>query len=599
MKFTNGLIGAVAIAGVASMGFAAMAAPTTPERLRNAANEPQNWLMNLGSYNGWHYSKLSQINKSNVGGLRVQFTASIGGNGQSTVPGSRGNEQSGPLVEDGFLYLTDSHLKIMKFDVRSGARAYPLWRWDPQAEVVSNSGGLALYNDTVIQATRDARIIAIGKDSGEVVWEVSGVEPSGGRNDDMYLPTRKFRGAVSTMQTADGRDMIIVGAGGAGVGWVGGFDANNGENFWRTYTIPAPGEPNFGTWPNETWQYGAVMPWGPSTFDPETNTIYIGTGEPSPVYDPEFRPGDNLYCCSTLALDADSGEMLWYFQETPNDGWDFDSTGTRMIFDFTTVDGTVRKSITSWSRNGFTYTLDAATGAFRQGVAQVDNINWTLGLDPKSGLPIEYIPGQVLQPYNVDGPRRGRSAEDAPLVCATWGGGPTGIWPPSYDPNRHMTFNTRTSGCTYQTVIKSVEEGPFDPLRRESLGSSTRQVQVNTMANVISIDIESGKVANTYTRDLGIPGTRQAEVGALATGGGIVFSGFDDGTLLALDSDHLSVLWEFNTGTSMKSSPMSFAVGGNQYIGVIAGGDNPGRASRGGGISTMILPTAVLLVFGL
>ena len=119
------------------------------------------------------------------------------------------------------------------------------------------------------------------------------------------------------------------------------------------------------------------------------------------------------------------------------------------------------------------------------------------------------------------------------------------------------------------------------------------------MANVIAIDVAAGAVANTYTRDLGIPGTRQAEVGALATGGGIVFSGFDDGTFMARDSDTLSVLREFNTGTSMKGDPISYSVGGKQYVAGIAGGDNPGRASRGGGISALIMPTAMLFVFGL
>lgn len=597
MKLRNGLIAVVAAVGAVTFGFGAGAAPTTPERLANAANEPHNWLMNLGTYNGWHYSKLSQINKNNVANLRVVFMASIGGNGQSTVPGSRGNEQTGPLVEDGFMYVTDSHSKIMKFDVTSGSRAYPLWRWDPQLEVVQNSGGIALYNDTVIQAIRDARIIAISKDSGEVVWEVNGTEPKGGRNADEYLPTRKFRGAISTLQTAGGQDTVIVGAGGAGVGWVGAFDANTGENLWRTYTIPGPGEANFGTWPGDKYQYGAAMPWGPSTYDPETNTVFIGTGEPSPVYDPEFRPGDNLYSASTLALDADTGEMKWFFQETPNDGWDFDSTGVRMLFDYIGADGNDYRAVSNWSRNAFLYILDSETGNFLNGVAQTDNINWTLGLDPKSGKPLEYVPGMVNANYNVAGPQRGRSAEDAPLVCATWGGSPTGIWPPSYDPTRGITYNSRTSGCTYQTILRVTEE-QFDPLARERLGGATQQIQVNTMATVVAIDVKSGEVANTYARDLGIPGNRQAEVGALATGGGVVFSGFDDGTFAAFDSDNLAVLWEFNTGTSMKGDPISYSVGGKQYVAVIAGGDNPNGAN-GGGVSTLILPTAVLLVFGL
>jgi alcohol dehydrogenase (cytochrome c) len=197
------------------------------------------------------------------------------------------------------------------------------------------------------------------------------------------------------------------------------------------------------------------MPWGPATFDPDTNTIYIGTGEPSPVYDPEFRPGDNLYSVSTLALDADTGAIKWYFQETPNDQWDFDSTGARIIWDYTTPEGQTVKTVTNWARNGFTYTLNGETGEFIHAIPQGDNINWTAGIDPKTGKPVEYDPNAGLQQYAVAGPRRGRPEADAPLHCNTWGGAPTGIWPPSFDPNTKISYQTRTQGCTYQTIERT------------------------------------------------------------------------------------------------------------------------------------------------
>ena len=596
MRITMRTLAAAAATGVAlCLALPAAAAPTTPERLRNADNEPQNWLMTLGNYSGWHYSKLSQINKSNVANLRVVYMAAIGGSATQTRPGTPINqEQSAPLVEDGFLYVTDGHNKLMKFDVRSGNRAFPMWRFDPKSEMSGSVGGFALYQNTVISAIRDARIVGVNKESGEQTWEANGREAAGGVNAPDFVATRTFRGAISTLRSAGGKDVIVVGAGGAGVGWVGGYDAKNGQSLWRTYTIPQPGEPNFGTWPGDKWKWGAAMPWGPSTFDPNSNTIFIGTGEPSPVYDPEFRPGDNLYSTSTLALDADTGKMKWFFQETPNDQWDFDSTGVRMLFDFKTPDGKTVKSATSWSRNGFLYTLDALTGTFMQAVAHADNINWTKGIDAKTGKPIEYIAGQgVLQGYAVNGPRRGRTAANAPMHCATWGGSPTGIWPPSYDPATGITYNSRTSGCTYQTILRTTDEA-FNPLSREGLGSTIQQVQVNTMANLVAIDMRSGKVVNTFTRDLGIPGDRQAEVGALVTGGGLVFTGFDDGTVHALDKDTLAELWSFNTGTGLKGALISFAVGGKQYIAHIAGGDNPGDGIRG-----KIMPAAMLIVYGL
>jgi alcohol dehydrogenase (cytochrome c) len=574
--------------GVSVLYLPAVAGPTTAERLLNP--EPENWLMYNGNYSSWHYSHLDQINKSNVAGLRIVYQASIGGCSTSTIEGARCQAQSSPLVDDGILYVTDSQNKVMAFDVTSGNRAYPLWRFDPGVEKADRARGVALYNNSVIQSTSDARIIAIDKQSGEAIWEMGAQEPVGQPNTAEMIATRSFTGVPQTFPTAGGKQILTVGPRGAGVGSMAAYDANNGELIWRTYTIPQPGEPNFGTWPGDKWRTGAAMPWGgPPSFDPETNTLYFGTGEPSPVYDPEYRPGDNLYSVSTLALDADTGEIKWYFQETPNDQWDFDSTSSRILHE---VDGEL--VVSNWSRNGFFYTLNRGTGQMINAVPELDNINWTAGIDPKTGKPMEYVPGDVLQTYAVAGPRRGRSEADAPMVCATWGGGPTGIWPASYDPTTGITYQTRTTGCTYQTMVTTTDEA-FDPLRREGLGSVVRQVQINTESALIAIDTAGGAVVNTYVRNLEIPGTRQAEVGALATAGGLVFTGFDDGSVSVFDKDTLEELWRFYHGTSMKGGIMSFAVDGKQYIGHIIGGDNPGNS----GISTLTLPTAMLVVYGL
>ena len=579
---------ALLASGIAMICLPAMAGPVTPERLLNP--EPGNWLMYNGNYSSWHYSTLDQINKSNIGDLHIVYQASIGGCSTSTVEGARCQAQSSPVVDDGMLYVTDSQNKVMAFDVTSGTRAYPLWRFDPGVEKADRARGVALYENSVIQSTSDARIIAIDRSSGEAIWEVGAQEPVDQPNSAEAIATRSFTGVPQAYPTAGGRQIVTVGPRGAGVGSLAAYDANNGELVWRTYTIPQPGEPNFGTWPGDKWKWGAAMPWGaPPSFDPETNTLFFGTGEPSPVYDPEFRPGDNLYSVSTLALDADTGELKWFFQETPNDQWDFDSTSSRILHE---VDGQL--AVSNWSRNGFFYTLNRNNGEMIGAVPELDNINWTNGIDPKTGKPLEYVPGGVLQTYNVAGPRRGRSEEDAPLVCATWGGGPTGIWPASYDPTTGITYQTRTTGCTYQTILTNTDEA-FDPLRREGLGSRVQQIQVNTESALIAIDTTSGQVVNTYVRNIEIPGTRQAEVGALATAGGLVFTGFDDGSVSAFDKDTLEELWRFNHGTSMKGGIMSFEVDGKQYIGHIIGGDNPGTS----GISALTLPTAMLVVYGL
>ncbi len=564
---------------------------TTAEALLNADDTPENWLMYNGNYSNWHYSGLDEITPENASNLQIVYQASIGGCTTRTVEGASCNEMSSPLAENGVVYVTDAHNKVMAFDVSSGDRAFPLWRFDPQVPRNDTSRGLALYGNNVIQTTADARIIAIDKATGEVVWEATAQEPVDEPNSAEAIATRVFSGPPNTYRTAGGKQIITAGPRGAGIGYMAAWDAENeGQLLWRTYTIPQPGEPNFGTWPDDKWRWGAAMPWGATpSFDPESNTLFFGTGEPSPVYDPEFRPGDNLYSVSTLALDADTGEIKWFFQEVPNDQWDYDSTSTRILAE---VDG--RNVVFNWARNGFIYNLDRATGEFLRADAQVDNINWTAGIDEKTGKPLEYTPGAGLQEYAVAGPRRGRSEADAPAVCATWGGGTTGIWSGSYDPSTGITYNTRTTGCTYQTILRTTDED-FRPLAREGLGSSVRQVQVDTQAALIAIDTKTGEIVNSYVRDLGIPGDRQAEVGALATAGGLVFTGFDDGSVSAFNKETLEEVWRHYNGMSQKGSMMSFGVDGKQYIAHISGGDNPGSS----GINSLTLPGAMLIVYGI
>jgi alcohol dehydrogenase (cytochrome c) len=548
--------------------------------------------MNLGNYSNWNFSQLDQINQDNVADLRVVYTASIGG---CTVPPGGDlspscNEQSAPLVENGIMYLADGMNRVMAFDVRSGDRAVPLWRFDPQTERIARDRGLALYETNVIKTTGDARIVAIDKQSGELVWEVGTQEPVGQPNTAEMIAERDFN-APGVYGTAGGRQIITPSISGPGVGYMAAYDANNGELIWRTYTIPQPGEPGFGTWPGETWRTGRAMPWGPRpAFDPESNLLYFGTGEPSPVYDPEFRPGDNLYSVSTLAVDADTGELAWYFQEVPNDQTDGDSTSSRILYDITDAAGVTRKVVSNWGRMSFFYQFDRVTGEFINATPQIDNINWTAGLDPKTGKPVEYDPAAGLQTYAVVGPRRGRAAEDAPSICASHRGAPTGIWSASYDPTTGITYQSRTIACMLYSILRPTEQ-QFNPLGGENLGGQSQVVLTDAVWALISIDTETSEVKRVV-RDLGVPNDYQAEVGALATAGGLVFTGAEDGRISAHDNATLEELWHFNTGTSLKGGVISFAVDGNQYIAKIVGGDGGSRIMGH-------LPTAMLMVWGL
>ncbi len=569
-------------------------APTTPQRLLNADAEPHNWLMNLSNYSNWNYSGLNQINRDNVANLRVAYTVSIGG--CAVPPGGDltplCNEQSAPLVENGIMYLSDGMNRVMAFDVSSGDRAAPLWRFDPEVDRTNTMRGIALYDTNVIQTTGDARIIAIDKQSGEVVWEVGAQEPVDQPNNADMIARRAFVGGTRAYQTAGGKQIVTVSPRGPGVGYMAAYDANNGELVWRRYTIPQPGEPNFGTWPGDTWKSGGAMPWGPApAFDPELNRLYFGTGEPSPVYDPEFRPGDNLYSVSTLAVDADTGEIAWYFQEVPNDQWDMDSTSSRLLYTIADSAGVERKVVSNWARPGFFYQFDRATGEFLNATAQVENINWTAGIDPKTGKPLEYNPAGGLQTYAVVGPRRGRAPADAPLTCAAHRGAPTGIWSGGYDPVTGYTYQSRTVACMYYSIVRATDVA-FNPLARENLGGQSQVVMVDAQFALIAINPATAQVASEYTRNVGVPDDYQAEVGAIATAGGLVFTGAGDGRMSAHHSETLEELWHFNTGTDLKGGVISFAVNGNQYIAKILGGD-------GGNAALGLMPTAMLMVWGL
>jgi alcohol dehydrogenase (cytochrome c) len=271
-----------------------------------------------------------------------------------------------------------------------------------------------------------------------------------------------------------------------------------------------------------------------------------------------------------LATDADTGVIAWYFQEVPNDQWDGDSTAQSILYE-TTVNGQTRSVVSNWGRLGFFYTQDRTNGEFISAVRQLDSVNWTAGIDPKTGKPVEYNPNGGLQTYAVAGPRRGRSEQDAPRVCVTFNGGPTGAWQASFDPTTGITYNTRDTGCLYQTLTRTADEA-FNPLQREGVGSQARNVTVDSELALIAIDTASGTVVNTVTRNLGMGTSSLGQVGAMATAGGLVFTGYEDGRISAYDKDTLEELWHFNVGVKTHGSFMSFAVDGKQYVAVMVGG---------------------------
>ena len=410
---------ALASVSVAALGASAPAADYKPtvnkQRLLNAQNEPQNWLMMNGDYASMRYSKLTQINRDNVKDLRMVWALALGG---MQDLGQNGPENEvNPLIDNGYMYTTDGWGTVYKIDARDPKKGEFVW--------VSNSGvrhegnvprtrGIALWEDKVIANLPDGRVIALNRDSGEIVWDkkVAVANEFGSREKFFTAP-----------MVIDGKVIVANGAGdGATRGWLAALDVNNGNELWRWYVVPKPGEPGSETWKdqNNAWKTGGGGIWQTGSYDPATNLTIWGTGNPIPQMDPQARPGDNLYTDSVVALDVNTGKLQWYFQYTPNDGWDYDEIGVHMLYDVN-INGESRKVVGHFGRNGFFYALDRNNGSFIKGAQYVNDLNWTKGLDPKTGKPVEYDPKLDVQTY-VPAARQLRG-DGMKRTCPTWHGG--------------------------------------------------------------------------------------------------------------------------------------------------------------------------------
>ena len=321
------------LGGVAALAtFPVLAGDVTPERLVNADKEPHNWLMN---HRDLRRAALLAARQDQQG--ERQETSSSPSRWRSAAPSANENLQATPLVEDGFMYITDQLGRGLQ-DRRALGRRGPHRVEDGSrpAEAADRNRGVALWGNLVdLRRQRSGRVIATDKDTGKIVWETN-------LRDQ---PDVQITAAPLAL-----KDKIIVGASGGDHGvrdWIAALDAKTGKLIWRKYAIPAPGEPGSETWKdkNNAWQTGGGAFWVTGSYDPATNQVIWGTGNPVPMFDPTYRPGDNLYTNSAISCDPDTGKMNWYFQYTPNDKWDYDETGTHILIDGK-VDGEDRKMVT-------------------------------------------------------------------------------------------------------------------------------------------------------------------------------------------------------------------------------------------------------------
>jgi alcohol dehydrogenase (cytochrome c) len=336
------------------------AADMTFKRALAVEKEPQNWLLHHGNYQGHRFSQLKDINTDMVKNLKLAFTVALGGS-EGAGRYKFGNLEATPIVEDGVIYVSDGWGSVYAIDVSSGKRGAFRWKFDPGIDKAwagdvaccgVNNRGVALWKDKVISVSFDGWMFALIKASGEKVWERKIADPA--------------LGETLTMAPLIVRDFAVLGpAGGeSGIrGFVDATDLNTGKRAWRTYTIPGVGEPGSETWKDgkDRWQHGGGSTWETATYDPQTDTIYQGIGNAGPDFDPEYRPGDNKWAASVLALNPVNGKIKWGFQYTPNDPYDFDEISEHPIID-AKVNGEDRKLVVHAARNGFFYVLDRTNG---------------------------------------------------------------------------------------------------------------------------------------------------------------------------------------------------------------------------------------------
>ena len=553
---------AVALGALLASG-AAFAADMTFERALNVDKEPQNWLLHHKNYQAHRFSQLKDINADTVKNLKLVQILALGG----LMSGGRyehGNLEATPIVEDGMMYVPDGWGAVYAIDLTSGRKGVIKWKMDPGIDRAwagdvaccgVNNRGVALWKDKVISISLDGRIFALNKATGEVVWERKVAEPA--------------IGETITAAPLVIRDIAITGSAGGefGIrGWIDGTDLNTGKQAWRTHTIPGTGEPGNETWKDgkDRWKHGGASVWVTATYDPEIDTFYQGIGNAGPDYDPEYRPGDNKWAASGLALSPVDGKIKWGFQYTPNDPYDFDEIAEHPIIDVT-INGQKRKIVSYAARNGFYYALDAVNGSFIAGKQYVDKLTWSKGLDPKTGKPIEYDPTKDIQSYVAgSSPSRGRPKTD--LKCPPTSGGKN--WQPAaWSPDTQLKYVTTIEGCN-QLEMKVQADfvdqgGTVKPRDRFTGGSGIYPEPI--YGAIKAIDPLTGETkANTKL-------TYPNWSGALATAGGVVFTGHMDGEITAYGAKDLKELWSFNLGCGIMAPPITYAINGKQYLAVLSG----------------------------
>ena len=527
------------------------------DRLINAQNEPQNWLLMNGDYGSLRYSRLTQINRTNVKDLRMVWAMALGG--MQDVGQNGPESEVNPLIDNGFMYTSDGWGTVYKIDARNPQRGSFVWVADPGVAHEGNTSrtrGIALWENKVLANLPDGRVIAINRDNGEILWDKKIMTKNEFGNQERFL---------TAPIVADGKVLVQNGAGDGGTrGWVAALDVNTGNELWRWYTVPKPGDPGSETWKDDhnAWKTGGGGIWQTGSYDAAQNLYIFGTGNPFPIYDPQFRPGDNLYTNSVVALDVATGKMKYHFQYTPNDSWDFDEAGVFMLYD-QKIQGIDRKVVGHFARNGFFYSVDRTNGRFIKAEKVRQRSELDQGHPPRERQAARLQPEARradLQPGGARAARR-RPQAQLPDLARRRGTSADGLQPGQGHRlrRRHRRMLHARTGAAVASLGK---DGGID-----NKNSERRQFNSDLYYGAVTaFDTVNHKVVAKAVTDIEI------RSGATVTAGGLLFTALQDGWVVAYNDETLEELWRFNVGTPLKGAPVTYAIGPKQFLAVQASG---------------------------
>jgi quinohemoprotein ethanol dehydrogenase len=521
------------------------------------AHPTTGWPTNGGNLFNQRYSPLTAINRGNVGQLKGVWRARLRGSG--TAPQYSGFAQ--PLVDDGVAYVSTGANDVFAVSIDSGEI---LWEYaaklDPNITSVCcgwNNKGVAISEDKVFVGRLDGQLVALDRKTGAVAWAIQAE-----RWQESFSIT-------AAPLYVDGKIIIGFAGGDRGTrGRIKAYDAKDGRLIWTFYTIPGPGEPGHESWPkdNDSWKYGGAAIWQTPAVDPELGLLYFSTGNAAPDYNGAFRAGDNLYAASMLAIELATGKYRWHFQQVHHDIWDYDAVNPVVLMDVRMAGG-VRKAIAEVGKTGWAYILDRVTGKpligidekpvpqeARQATAKTQPFPRGEAIVPQL---IEIAPeghalvndGRIFTPF---------AGKDPTLMApGIWGGA---SWPPSaYDPTQQRLFVCASSVVNgYTSSDDATVPRPADGTA--FLGGGTTFTRMARTGIIAAVDVTTNRLAWRYQWP------EQCYSGTLATAGGLLFVGRNDGRLTALDSANGRQLWEFQTGAGMHAPVATFARNGKQYV---------------------------------